>query len=96
MNDAFSHRNNVLFYYTIIFLNINKNFQKKLYFFRNTCNRTKTVPWHILAPAVVTCDINPIHCSAHPRGTYFFIYWKVTLPVNKEIRYQSLSGSDTA
>lgn len=35
MVDAFSHRNNVLFYYTIIFLNSNKNFRKTLYFFRN-------------------------------------------------------------
>ena len=39
MVDAFSHRNNVLFYYTIIFLNSNKNFRKTLYFFRNISER---------------------------------------------------------
>ena len=36
------------------------------------CNaRTKNVPWHILAPAVVACDIYLIRRSAHPRGTFF-------------------------
>ena len=39
MVDAFSHRNNVLFYYTIIFLNSNKNFRKTLYFFQNIPER---------------------------------------------------------
>lgn len=39
MVDAFSHRNNVLFYYTIIFLNSNENFRKTLYFFRNIPER---------------------------------------------------------
>lgn len=39
MVDAFSHRNNVLFYYTIISLNSNKNFRKTLYFFRNIPER---------------------------------------------------------
>ena len=42
MVDAFSHRNNVLFYYTIIFLNSNKNFWKTLYFFRNIPERALT------------------------------------------------------
>ena len=42
MVDAFSHRNNVLFYYTIIFLNGNKNFRKTLYFFRNIPERALT------------------------------------------------------
>lgn len=42
MVDAFSHRNNVLFYYTIIFLNSNKNFRKTLYFFRNIPERALT------------------------------------------------------
>ena len=42
MVDAFSHRNNVLFYYTIIFLNSNKNFRKTLYFFRNIPERVLT------------------------------------------------------
>ena len=42
MVDAFSHKNNVLFYYTIIFLNSNKNFRKTLYFFRNIPERALT------------------------------------------------------
>ena len=42
MVDAFSHRNNVLFYYTIIFLNSNKNFRKTLYFFRHIPERALT------------------------------------------------------
>ena len=36
------------------------------------CNaRTKNVPWHILAPASVACDIYLIHRSVHPRGAFF-------------------------
>ena len=34
-------------------------------------NRTKNVPWHILAPAAVACDIYLIRRSAHPRGAFF-------------------------
>ena len=30
--------------------------------------RTKNVPWHILAPAAVACDICIVRRSAHPRG----------------------------
>ena len=33
--------------------------------------RTKNVPWHILAPAAVACDIYLIRRSAHPRGAFF-------------------------
>ena len=33
--------------------------------------RTKNVPWHILAPAAVACDIYLIRRSAHPRGAVF-------------------------
>ena len=33
--------------------------------------RTKNMPWHILAPAAVACDIYLIRRSAHPRGTFF-------------------------
>ena len=31
----------------------------------------KNVPWHILAPAAVACDIYLIRRSAHPRGAFF-------------------------
>ena len=34
-------------------------------------NGTKNVPWHILAPAAVACDIYLIRRSAHPRGAFF-------------------------
>ena len=34
-------------------------------------HRTKNVPWHILAPAAVACDIYLIRRSAHPRGAFF-------------------------
>ena len=33
--------------------------------------RCENVPWHILAPAAVACDIYLIRRSAHPRGTFF-------------------------
>ena len=29
------------------------------------------MPWHILAPAVVACDIYLIRRSVHPRGAFF-------------------------
>ena len=32
--------------------------------------RTKNVPWHILAPAAVACDICIVLRSAHPRGAF--------------------------
>ena len=32
--------------------------------------RTKNVPWHILAPAAVACDICIVRHSAHPRGAF--------------------------
>ena len=32
--------------------------------------RTKNVPWHILAPAAVACDIYIVRRSAHPRGAF--------------------------
>ena len=37
---------------------------------------TKNVPWHILAPAAVACDIYLIRRSAHPRGAFFLLYRK--------------------
>ena len=32
--------------------------------------KTKNVPWHILAPASVACDIYLMRRSAHPRGAF--------------------------
>ena len=32
---------------------------------------TKNVPWHILAPAAVACDIYLIRRSVHPRRAFF-------------------------
>ena len=29
------------------------------------------MPWHILAPAAVACDIYIVRRSAHPRGAFF-------------------------
>jgi len=31
----------------------------------------KHVPWHILVPAAVACDIYLIRRSVHPRGAFF-------------------------
>ena len=31
---------------------------------------TKNVPWHILAPAAVACDIYIVRRSAHPHGAF--------------------------
>ena len=33
----------------------------------------KNVPWHILAPSAVACDMFLLRASAHPRGAFFFI-----------------------
>ena len=33
-------------------------------------HRTKNVPWHILAPASVACDIYLIRRSVHPCGAF--------------------------
>ena len=35
--------------------------------------RTKNVPWHILAPAAVACDIIIVRRSAHPAGGFYYI-----------------------
>ena len=40
------------------------------YFFHS--NKTKNVPWHILAPSAVACDMIPLRASAHPRGAFLF------------------------
>ena len=31
----------------------------------------KNVPWHILAPSAVACDMFLLRASAHPRGAFF-------------------------
>ena len=33
---------------------------------------TKNVPWHILAPAAVACDIIIVRRSAHPAGGFLY------------------------
>ena len=38
-----------------------------------SCGRKKNVPWHILAPAAIACDIFLIRRSAHPRGAFLYI-----------------------
>ena len=37
-----------------------------------TSDRTKNVPWHILAPAAVACDIIIVRRSAHPAGGFLY------------------------
>ena len=32
----------------------------------------KNVPWHILAPSAVACDIILLHASVHPLGAFLF------------------------
>ena len=41
----------------------------------------KNVPWHILAPSAVACDMFLLRASAHPRGA-FFIH-RTQFPMNK-------------
>ena len=43
-----------------------------MYLFVVCLARTKNVPWHILAPAVVACDIFSIRRSAHPAGGFLY------------------------
>ena len=33
---------------------------------------TKNVPWHILAPAAVACDIIIVRRSVHPAGGFLY------------------------
>ena len=33
----------------------------------------KNVPWHILAPSAVACDIILLRASAHPAERFYFI-----------------------
>ena len=33
-------------------------------------NIKKNVPWHILAPSAVACDMFLLRASAHPRGAF--------------------------
>ena len=44
-------------------------------------NVKKNVPWHILAPSAVACDMFLLRASAHPRGA-FFIH-RTQFPMNK-------------
>lgn len=48
--------------------------------------RTKKVPWHILAPAAVACDICIVRRSAHPRGAFLCNRNKVSYYIKKGIR----------
>ena len=48
------------------------------------CNaRTKNVPWHILAPAAVACDIYLIRRSVHPRGAFLLYRKAISCKVKK-------------
>ena len=38
---------------------------------KDNVNRTKNVPWHILAPAAVACDTYLVRRSAHPERSVF-------------------------
>ena len=51
--------------------------------------RIKNVPWHILAPAAVACDIYLIRRSAHPRGAFLFYRKAISCKVKKsrELRW---------
>ena len=52
-------------------------------FFHIYWKRTKNVPWYILAPAAVACDIYIVRRSAHPRGA-FLLYRKAISRKKKE------------
>lgn len=45
--------------------------------------RIKNVPWHILAPVAVACDIYLLRLSAYPRGAFFWFTGNY-FPVNQK------------
>ena len=47
------------------------------------CPWTKNVPWHILAPVAVACDIYLLRLSAYPRGAFFWFTGNY-FPVNQK------------
>jgi len=47
---------------------------------------TKHVPWHILAPAAVACDIYLIRRSAHPRGAFLLYRKAISCKVKKDAK----------
>nr|DAH06347.1 MAG TPA: hypothetical protein [Caudoviricetes sp.] len=44
----------------------------------------KNVPWHILAPAAVACDIYLIRRSAHPRRAFLLYRKAISCKVKKQ------------
>ena len=56
------------------------------------------MPWHILAPAAVACDIYLIRRSAHPRGAFLFYRKAISCKVKKshESTSQLFYGSYTS
>ena len=56
--------------------------------------RTKNVPWHILAPAAVACDIYIVRRSAHPRGAFLCNRNEVSYYI-KKLPYKSVVSSST-
>ena len=43
----------------------------------------KNVPWHILAPSAVACDMFLLRASAHPRGAFYMLLFTHTCPVTE-------------
>ena len=46
-------------------------------------NVKKNVPWHILAPSAVACDMFLLRASAHPRGAFYMLLFTHTCPVTE-------------
>ena len=44
----------------------------------------KNVPWHILAPSAVACDMFLLRASAHPRGAFFCFIGRISYEIKKE------------
>ena len=41
------------------------------------------MPWHILAPSAVACDMFLLRASAHPRGAFYMLLFTHTCPVTE-------------
>ena len=54
----------------------------------------KNVPWHILAPSAVACDIFLLRASAHP-AERLFLYGKCDAISYKEIKGTAESETDS-
>ena len=83
MSTTFSKKSKNLFFSSdVTVFSLHEQHDASLNFwFRTHIILAKNVPWHILTPSAVACDMFLLRASAHPRGA-FFIH-RTQFPMNK-------------